>query len=83
MDKQPIERINELCETARQRMEVAAYAQGSSYAEILWLSHEEALEFMQLKLRLPSFGQLAFEAKGRIICKIVKRRILHASKVKV
>lgn len=80
MDKQAIERINELCETARQRMEVAAYAPGSSYAEILWFSPEEALEFMQLQLRLPSFGQLANEARSRIICKIVKRRILKASK---
>ena len=80
MDKQPIERINELCEMARQRMEVAAYAPGSSYAEILWLSHEEASEFMQLKMALPSSGQEAFEARSRIICKIIKRRILKASK---
>ena len=80
MDKQPIERINELCEMARRRMEIAAYASGSSYAEILWFSPEEASEFMQLRLRLPSFGQLAFEARSRIICKIVKRKIRQISK---
>ena len=80
MDKQPIERINELCEMARQRMEVAAYAPGSSYAEILWLSPEEVSEFMQLQLRLPSFGQSAFEARSRIICKIVKHKIRQISK---
>jgi hypothetical protein len=79
MDK-IISRIEELCRIARQRMKIAGYAPGSSYAEILWLSHEEALKFNELRLLLPSYGQEAFEAKQRIILKIVKRRILKTSK---
>lgn len=80
MDKQTIERINELCETARQRIEVAAYSPGLQYAEILWMTQQEASELLQLRMKLPSLGQEAFEARSRIICKITKRRILKASK---
>jgi hypothetical protein len=70
-----LQRMNELCELARKRIEVAAHTPGIQYAEILWLTPEEASEFMQLRLSLPSFGQLAYEARSRIICKIVKRRM--------
>ena len=72
-------RIEELCRLACKRIDSTAYAPGIQYAEILWLTPAEAVEFLELRQRLPSSGQLAREARNRLICKIIKRNIFRIS----
>lgn len=45
----------------------------------LWLTESEADRLHTLTLALPSAGQEAYDAKQRLIVKIIKRRILQLS----
>jgi hypothetical protein len=53
----------------RSRMARAEYVPGASYAEVMWMTQDEAEEFLQLRLALPSPGQLRRDAAERIKAK--------------
>jgi len=59
-----------------------AYSMAPGDSEIssrLWVTESEADRLHMLKLALPSAGQEAYDAKQRLIVKIIKRRILQLS----
>lgn len=76
MDKESEIRLNELSRIARSRMDLAAYSPNAVFAEIHYMTSDELFEFMALRNKLPSFGQMAIEAKERIMIKIDLRRNL-------
>ncbi|MNY51596.1 hypothetical protein D3C86_1872010 [compost metagenome] len=44
------------------------------YAEVMWMTQEEAAELLELRLMLPSAGEQREAAKQRITEKISKRK---------
>lgn len=73
-EQEIINRINELSKPAQERMNNAHYDPHLVYAEIMWMTQEEATELLELRLRLPSAGEQRLEAKARIAEKISKRK---------
>ena len=69
-----IARMDELGALAEARMNQAPHNPHLQYAGILWMAEEEASEFLELRLMLPSAGQQREEAKLRIKHKIEKRK---------
>ena len=66
MDQQQvIKRMDELMEAARARFP-ETHQVGTQYAELLWMTQEEASEFLELRLNLKSNGEIAAEALQRI-----------------
>lgn len=70
-----IARMDELGALAEARMNQAPHNPHLQYAGILWMTQEEATEFLELRLMLPSAGQQREEAKLRIKEKIEKRKV--------
>lgn len=68
-----IARMDELGALA-ERMNQAPHNPHLQYAGILWMTQEEATEFLSLRLMLPSQGKQREEAKLRIKEKIEKRK---------
>jgi hypothetical protein len=73
-EQEIIARMNELGALAESRMNQAPHNPHLQYAGILWMTQEEATEFLELRLMLPSAGQQREEAKLRIKHKIEKRK---------
>lgn len=73
-EQEIITRMDELGALAEARMDQAPHNPHLQYAGILWMTQEEATEFLQLRLMLPSAGQQREEAKLRIKEKIEKRK---------
>ena len=74
MDRIEEIRFNELSEIARSRMDLATHSKGSIFAEIHYMTVDELTEFMDLRSKLPSFGESAEEAKNRLKQKILSRK---------
>lgn len=74
-----IARMDELGERANARVDEAPHLSNMQYAAILWMTEDEAKEFMELKLMLPTARQEREEAKLRIQKKIKLRKSLHES----
>ena len=74
MDRVEEIRFNELSEIARSRMDLAPYSKGAVFAEIHYMTADELSEFMDLRAKLPSFGQIAKDAKDRLSKKILSRK---------
>lgn len=70
-----ITRMDELGALAEARMNQAPHNPHLQYAGILWMTQEEATEFLSLRLMLPSQGQQREEVKLRIKEKIEKRKV--------
>lgn len=73
-EQEIITRMDELGSLAESRMNQAPHNPHLQYAGILWMTQEEATEFLELRLMLPSAGQQREEAKLRIKEKIEKRK---------
>lgn len=73
-EQEIIARMDELGALAETRMNQAPHNPHLQYAGILWMTQEEATEFLELRLMLPSQGQQRKEAKLRIKEKIEKRK---------
>lgn len=73
-EQEIITRMNGLGALAESRMNQAPHNPHLQYAGILWMTQEEASEFLELRLMLPSQGQQREEAKLRIREKIEKRK---------
>lgn len=73
-EQEIITRMDELGAIAESRMNQAPHNPYLQYAGILWMTQEEATEFLELRLMLPSQGQQREEAKLRIKEKIDKRK---------
>ena len=70
MDRQQVvNRMEEIAAAAKVRMEAASHHPDQQYAEILFMTQEEASEFLELRLSLPSNGQERQEAIERLIAK--------------
>lgn len=74
-EQEIIARMDELGTLAEARMDQAPHNPHLQYAGILWMTQEEATEFLSLRLMLPSQGQQREEAKLRIKEKISKRKV--------
>jgi len=70
-----IQRMDELGRVARERMNNTPDNPHLVFAEIMWMTQEEASEMLELRLMLPSAGQERKEARKRIIEKISKRKL--------
>lgn len=77
---QVLTRIDELMQIARARIETSPHRPGQSYAEIAWLTIEEAQELLQLRLSLPSCKQERDAAMQRLREKRLGRRDAAATK---
>lgn len=66
--------MDELGALAESRMNQAPHNPHLQYAGILWMTQEEATEFLPLRLMLPSQGQQREEAKLRIKEKTEERK---------
>jgi hypothetical protein len=75
MDRCTVERMAEIVAIAGIRMHAAAHHPNIQYAEILFMTPEEACEFLQLRLMLPSAGQECEAARMRIQAKIAARKL--------
>ena len=73
-EQEIIARMNELGALAESRMNQAPHNPHLQYAGILWMTQEEATEFLELCLMLPSAGQQREAARLRIREKIEKRK---------
>lgn len=73
-EQEIINRINELSKPARERMNAAPHNPHLVYAEVMWMTQEEATELLELRLMLPSAGEQREAAKLRIAHKIAKRK---------
>ena len=73
-EQEIINRIDELGKAAQARMNTAPCNPHLVYAEVMWMTQEEATELLELRLMLPSAGQHRLEAKQRIAEKIAKRK---------
>lgn len=73
-EQEIIARMDELGALAESRMNQAPHNPHLQYAGILWMTQEEASEFLSLRLMLPSQGQQREEAKLRIKEKIEERK---------
>lgn len=70
MDRQQVvNRTDEIAAAAKVRMDAAAHHPDQQYAEILFMTQEEASEFLELRLMLPSAGQERQEAIERLKAK--------------
>lgn len=67
-------KMNQIGQRASKCIQDAPHNPHLQYAEILWMTQEEASEFMQLRLMLPTQGQERQEAKARIAQKIRERK---------
>lgn len=72
--EQIISRMDELGERANSRVDEAPHLSNMQYAAILWMTEEEAKEFLELRLSLPTARQEREEAKLRIQQKIKQRK---------
>lgn len=73
-EQEIINRMNELSKLAKERMNTAPHNPHLVYAEVMWMTQEEATELLELRLMLPSAGRQRLEAKARITEKIAKRK---------
>ncbi len=69
-------RIDALSDIAAQRMKEASpeFASLMGGASVAFLTRDEAEDLHQLKLKLPTFAELRYEAKERIRERIIARR---------
>jgi hypothetical protein len=61
--------MDEIAAAAKVRMDAVAHHSDQQYAEILFMTQDEASEFLALRLSLPSNGQERQEATERLIAK--------------
>jgi len=69
-----IKRMEEISSIAAERMNSAAHQPNMQYAEILFMTQDEATEFLALRLSLPTQGQERQAARARIDQKIKARQ---------
>jgi hypothetical protein len=66
--------MEEISSIAAERMNSAAHQPNMQYAEILFMTQDEATEFLALRLSLPTQGQERQAARARIDQKIKARQ---------
>lgn len=70
MDQQAvIARMDAILTAVRVRMAIFKYHPSAAYAEILWMTPGEAVEFLALRLLLPSAGEEREAAIQRLTTK--------------
>lgn len=77
---QVLVRIDELMQIARARIDASPHKPGQSYAEIAWLTIEEAQELLQLRISLPTYKQERDAAMQRLREKRLGKRDATATK---